>query len=89
MFENICEAIHRELHKMDEKYANGAQLSDADLKDFDTMVHALKSYSTYEAMKGSSEYSGYEGDSYARGRSRTTGRYMSREGGYENSYRRY
>ena len=83
MCENICEAIHRELHKLDEKYANGTQLSDADLKDFDIMVHALKSHATYEAMKGDSGY--YGGDSYARGRSRTTGRYVSRDGGYAMS----
>ena len=50
MFEGICEAIHRELHKMDEKYSNGTQLSETDLKDINTMAHALKSLATYEAM---------------------------------------
>ena len=83
MFEGICEAIHRELQKLDEKYTTGAQLSGQDLKDIDLMAHTLKSIAGYEAMKGNSGYnSGYEGDSYARGRSRTTGRYVSRDGGY-------
>ena len=79
MFEGICEAIHRELHNLDEKYKTGAQLTDKDLVDVDKMAHALKSIVTYEAMKGESEYGG---DSYARGRSRMTGRYVSRDGGY-------
>ena len=90
MFENICEAIHREMHELDKKYANGTQLSGKDLEDVDKMAHALKSIATYEAMKGES---GYEGDSYARGRSRVTGRYVSRDGGYSRdegySGRRY
>ena len=54
------------------------------------MAHALKSIKTYDAMLGHSEY---DGGSYARGRSRTTGRYISRDEGYEprdgGSYRRY
>jgi hypothetical protein len=52
------------------------------------MAHALKSLKTYEAMTGNSEY---DGGSYMRGRSRTTGRYISRDG-YESrddGYRRY
>ena len=50
MFESICEAIHREMRGMEDKYANGVQLSDADLKVIDTMAHALKNLSTYKAM---------------------------------------
>ena len=94
MFEGICEAIHKELDKMDEKYMKGTQLSGADLEDINKMAHTLKSLKTYEAMSGNSEYDGSY-DSYARGRSRTTGRYVSRDGdrgngmAYEGSYRRY
>ena len=95
MFEGICEAIKREMEMLDKKYQSGAQLSDKDLEDIDKMAHALKSLKTYEAMEGNSEYGGsydggsYEG-SYARGRSRTTGRYVSRDGySNEGSYRRY
>ena len=89
MFEGICEAIHKEMDMLDEKYSSGnAQLNGQDLEHIDKMAHALKSLATYEAMKGNSEYGGsyeggsYAGGSYARGRSRTTGRYISRDGGY-------
>ena len=91
MFEGICEAIHREMDILEEKYSKGTQLSGQDLEHIDKMAHALKSLKTYEAMTGNSEY-GYDGGSYARGRSRMTGRYVSRDGGYdapEGSYRRY
>jgi len=90
MFEGICEAIHKELDVLDEKYSKGTQLSGKDLEDIDKMAHALKSLKGYEVMLGHSEY---DGGSYARGRSRTTGRYISRDDGYEphdgGSYRRY
>lgn len=79
MFEGICEAIRKEMDLLDEKYAKGTQLSGQDLEHIDMMAHALKSLATYDAMKGSSEYGG---DSYARGRSRMTGRYVSRDGGF-------
>jgi len=95
MFEGICEAIHKEMDMLDDKYAKGTQLSSQDLEHIDKMAHALKSLKTYEAMAGNSEYGGSY-DSYARGRSRTTGRYISRDNemtaGYdprEGSYRRY
>lgn len=84
MFEAICETLTREMEKLDDKYANGAQLNDKDLEDIDKLAHAMKSIETYNAMKGSSEasmYGGSYGGSYARGRSRTTGRYVSRDGG--------
>ena len=98
MFEAICESLTREMEKLDEKYANGAQLNDKDLIDIDRLAHAMKSIETYNAMKGGREASMY-GASYARGRSRMTGRYVSRDGasyGYdpyhgepERSERRY
>ena len=88
MFEGICEAMHREMERLEQKYENeNVQMNGQDLKDIDMMAHALKSLATYEAMKGNSEYGGsyggsYDGGSYARGRSRTTGRYISRDSGY-------
>ena len=87
MFEGICEALHREMDQLDEKFAGGAQMSGQELEHIDKMAHALKSLETYKAMKGNSEYGGsYEG-SYARGRSRMTGRYISRdEGPMNNGY---
>jgi len=86
MYRGICEAISRELDTMDEKYGNGAPLNGQDLEHIDKMAHALKCLKTYEAMEGNSEYSE---DSYARGRSRTTGRYVSRDDYSRDSYRRY
>lgn len=87
MYYKICEAIHKELDQLEDKYSSGAQLSGKDLEDIDKMAHALKCLKTYEAMEGNSEYDG----SYARGRSRTTGRYISRDDGYDSrdGYRRY
>ena len=90
MFDGICEALHMEMEGLEEKYSKGARLNPQDLEHIDKMAHALKSLKAYEAMEGNSEYGGsYEDGSYARGRSRTTGRYISRDGGYDNSYRRY
>jgi len=84
MFEGICEAITREMEMIDEKLATGkAQMSSQDLDHVDKMAHALKSLKAYEAMVGHSE------DSYARGRSRTTGRYISRDYDSRDDYRRY
>ena len=88
MFDGICEAIHREMDVLEEKYSKGTQLTGQDLEHIDKMAHALKSLKTYEAMEGHSEYGGSYDGSYARGRSRTTGRYVSRDG-YEPEYRRY
>lgn len=92
MFEGICEAIHKELDILEDKYDKGTQLSGQDLEHIDKMAHALKSLATYDAMKGNSEYGGRYDGSYARGRSRETGRYISRDEGHdprEGSYRRY
>jgi hypothetical protein len=85
MFEGICEALHREMDQLDDKFSKGAQMSGQELEHIDKMAHALKSLETYKAMKGNSEYGG----SYARGRSRTTGRYMSRDEGPEYSRDEY
>lgn len=86
MFEGICEALMRELETIEEKVSKG-QMNSQDLEHIDKITHALKSIKTYEAMEGNSEY----GDSYARGRSRMTGRYVSRDGydSRDGSYRRY
>ncbi len=88
MVEGICEAIHREMDMLDEKYASGkAQLNSQDLDNIEKMTHALISMKKYEALDGNSEYGGsYMGGSDARGRSRTTGRYISREGGMSRGY---
>ena len=92
MFDGICEALHREMEMLDDKYSNNKTArTPQDLEHIDKMAHALKSLATYDAMKGNSEYGSYDGGSYARGRSRTTGRYISRDeyprdGGYDRRY---
>ena len=81
MFEGICEAIYRELESLDNKLMGGkAPMNTQDLETIDKLAHALKSLKACEAMEGQSEYGGSNEGSYARGRSRTTGRYMSRDG---------
>ena len=58
MYEAICDALHREMDLLEEKYASGkTAMTAADLEHIDRMAHALKSLATYEAMKtGSREY---------------------------------
>ena len=89
MFEGICEALHHELDQLDEKYSKGnGQLTMQDLETMNKAAHTLKSIATYEAMKNGSEYGGsYDGGSYARGRSRMTGRYISRDSRDYEPYR--
>ena len=87
MFEHLENVMCDELAKLDEKYMQGAELSAGDLQKADLIFHALKSAATYKAMtegdmEGRSERS--YGGSYARGRSPSTGRYVSRMGGSGN-----
>ena len=74
MYHGICEAIHRELEALDEKYSKGTQMSGSDLDAIDKMAHALKSLKAYEAME----------EGYTRGRSR-----YSRDDYDTREYRRY
>ena len=83
MYHGISEAIHKELEMVDQRLSNGTAMNASELDQVDKMFHALKCLKTYEAMEGNSEY-----DSYARGRSRTTGRYISRDED-PRDYRRY
>ena len=87
MYEGICEALHREMDMLEEKYSNSKSPMNAqDLEHIDKMAHALKDLRAVEGMEGHSEWDG----SYARGRSRVTGRYVSRDDGYDSrDYRRY
>lgn len=55
MYYGICDAIHRELDKLEDKYSEEAQLSMADLDVIDTMAHALKCLATYDAMREGTE----------------------------------
>ena len=61
MYYGICEAIHRELDKLEDKYSEEVNLTMSDLEMIDKMSHALKCLTTYEAMKeGTSKRRRYE-----------------------------
>lgn len=51
MYYGICEAIHRELDKLEDKYSEEVTLTMSDLEAIDKMSHALKCLATYDAMK--------------------------------------
>lgn len=76
--------------------AKRGELSAGSLETLDKLTHTLKSIDTVIAMgdyEGGASYDGADGGAMGggvsgrRGRSRTTGRYVSRDGGY--SGRRY
>ena len=68
----------KELETLAEKYSSGQELAIQDLDKIDKLYHALKSLATYTAMKEAEEYS-EDGFSGRRGRSPSTGRYVSRD----------
>lgn len=77
--EMLCDAL--------DDYAKKGELSAGSLSAIDTLTHSLKSVVTIMAMEdydeGGTSYDGSNmggGMSGARGRSRTTGRYVSRDG---------
>ena len=79
MFDGICKAYYHELDKLDEELGSGkVQLSRQHIENIDYMVHTLTEFKKMEKMDDA--VSEWDGGSYARGRSRTTGRYISRDG---------
>ena len=86
-FNNLKRVAMSELRKLDSQYANKDQFSEADVKMYDCLMHALKCQLTACAMLEAEEYGDEEsGMSGRRGRSMTTGRYISRESGENTSY---
>lgn len=75
MYEDLKDRLCEELGEIAEK-----DITVSSLDMIDKLTHSIKSLATIIAME---DY----GDSYARGRSRVTGRYISRDDGY--SSRRY
>ena len=96
MFEHLENALCEELTRLDEKYVNGNEISSGDLAKADLIWHALKSAAGYKALtegdyeaRSERSYGGsYGNGSYARGRSPSTGRYVSRMGGGSGTYPR-
>lgn len=69
MYDAICDALHREMDEMEEKYSTGkAALNREDLEMIDKVSHALKSIATYKAMTESDRRPRryYERDEYRR-----------------------
>ena len=77
----------KELELLESKYTDGTEMTVEDLKKIDMLAHALKSLATYNAMKEAEEYE-MDGYSGRRGRSPSTGRYVSRDMGrsYDDGY---
>ena len=83
-FEALEKTMCMELEALEQKMKSGTEMSTNDLEKVDKLTHAMKSLATYKAMKEAEEYGQEEGMSGRRGRSPSTGRYVSRDGG--NSY---
>ena len=60
MYDIICDTIHRELEKMEEKFDNGTSITGQDIEHIDLMTHTLKSISTLEAMRSRERKPRYE-----------------------------
>lgn len=56
------------------------------MDEIDKLTHSIKSLATIIAMEEGGYSGAYDGGSYARGRSMTTGRYISRDRGYSRRY---
>ena len=87
-YENLEEAMCKELEKLDKKYGGEtAEMSVQDAEKVDLLYHALKSAATYHAMKDAEgwEEKDASGRSYRRGRD-AMGRYASRDMGYDGGY---
>lgn len=90
-YENLEEAMCRELEKLDKKYGGeSAEMNAQDVERADTLYHALKCAETYHAMKDASDWDSdgvdgsgdgrsYRGRSYARRGRDAMGRYVSRD----------
>jgi len=87
-YENLEEAMCKELDKLDKKYANDVpEMSVQDVERADILYHALKSAATYHAMKDAEEWDDDDmegsGDRMSRG-----GRSYYGRVGTDRSYRR-
>ena len=56
-------SLCRELELLEEKYRNGQEMSEGDLRRTDLLAHAIKSLATYTAMKQAEGY-GYDNNSF-------------------------
>ena len=89
-FEALEKSMCMELEAIEQKMKGGTEMSMADLEKVDKLTHAMKSLATYNAMKEAEEWENEGGMSGRRGRSPSTGRFVSRDGGgsYAEGYSR-
>ena len=91
-YDNLEEAMCKELEMLNKKYASDAgEMSVGDVEKADKLYHALKSAATYHAMKDAEEWEDKDasGRSYRRGRD-AMGRYTSMDmRGYSGHYMPY
>ena len=92
-FKNLKRVVIEELEKLDAQYASKSEFTQADAERYRCLMSGLTKQLTAEAMMEAEEYEGgYSGEdggmSGRRGRSPSTGRYVSRDGGmsYADGY---
>ena len=59
---NLESKLCRELEMLEEKYRNGQEMSEGDLRRIDLLAHAMKSLATFVAMKEAE--TGYQEEQY-------------------------
>lgn len=85
-YENLEEAMCRELEMLDKKYGGETkEMSPQDVERADILYHALKSAATYHAMKDAEEWEEDDMEGSGEGRMSRGGRSYARDG---RSYRR-
>ena len=85
-YENLEEAMCRELEMLDKKYGSEqGEMSTQDVEKADVLYHALKSAATYHAMKAAEDGEDDDMEGSGEGRMSRGGRSYARDG---RSYRR-
>lgn len=88
-YENLEEAMCKELDKLDKKYGGDvAEMSVQDVERADVLYHALKSAATYHAMKDAEEMEEEDMEGSGEGRMSRDGRSYYGRDGSGRSYRR-
>ena len=82
--ELIMKHVCKEISMIADKLQKNGNMTDTDLERLDKLYHVKKDMLTAQAMVDAESYD--NGMSGMRGRSPSTGRYVSREGSYEEGY---
>ncbi len=82
----IMKHVCKEISMIAEKVQKNGTMTDTDLERLDKLYHVKKDMLTAQAMVESESYE--NNMSGMRGRSPSTGRYVSRDGSYEDGYSR-